>query len=111
MMYSFYTALSALTTNHLRDFSSIPDVTFRAFTCANILILPRWVYYLFGSLAPRPGAELVERCCLTTIMEAPPPFFGYQIFAALDPLSSACNSEDAMTLPLHYRLVSSGDLF
>ncbi|KAH7917719.1 hypothetical protein BV22DRAFT_930964, partial [Leucogyrophana mollusca] len=44
-------------------------------------------------------------------MEAPPPFFGYQIFAALDPLSSACNSEDAMTLPLHYRLVSSGDLF
>ncbi|KAH7929402.1 hypothetical protein BV22DRAFT_135418, partial [Leucogyrophana mollusca] len=44
-------------------------------------------------------------------MKAPPSFFGYQIFAALDPLSSACNSEDMMTLPLHYRLVSSGDPF
>ncbi|KAG2757688.1 hypothetical protein P692DRAFT_20203533 [Suillus brevipes Sb2] len=42
-------------------------------------------------------------------MRAPPSFFGYQIFAALVPLSSACNLEDMMTLPLHYRLVSSGD--
>ncbi|KAG1882917.1 hypothetical protein F4604DRAFT_312769 [Suillus subluteus] len=44
-------------------------------------------------------------------MRAPPSFFGYQIFAALVPLSSACNSEDMMTLLLHYWLVSSGDLF
>ncbi|KIK38154.1 hypothetical protein CY34DRAFT_809638 [Suillus luteus UH-Slu-Lm8-n1] len=43
-------------------------------------------------------------------MRAPPSFFGYQIFAALVPPSSACNLEDMMTLPLHYRLVSSGDL-
>ncbi|KAG1728302.1 hypothetical protein EDD22DRAFT_415213 [Suillus occidentalis] len=42
-------------------------------------------------------------------MRAPPSFFGYQIFAALVPPSSACNLEDMMTLPLHYRLVSSGD--
>ncbi|KAH7927595.1 hypothetical protein BV22DRAFT_1060744 [Leucogyrophana mollusca] len=42
-------------------------------------------------------------------MEAPPLFFGYKIFAALDLLSSACNSEGAMTLLLHYRLMSSGD--
>ncbi|KAH7926699.1 hypothetical protein BV22DRAFT_332925, partial [Leucogyrophana mollusca] len=100
------------------------------------LILPHQACYLFGNLAPRPGGELsisaptasallVISChvfspplgpskyslfySLTTIMEAPPPFFGYQIFAALDPLSSACNSKGAMTLPLHYRLVSSGD--
>ncbi|KAG1730118.1 uncharacterized protein EDB91DRAFT_1338900 [Suillus paluster] len=44
-------------------------------------------------------------------MRAPPSFFGYQIFAALGSLSSACNSEDMMTLLLHYWLVSSGDLF
>ncbi|KAG1864221.1 hypothetical protein DFJ58DRAFT_656110 [Suillus subalutaceus] len=44
-------------------------------------------------------------------MRAPPSFFGYQIFAALVPLSSACNSEDMMTLLLHYWLVSSGDSF
>ncbi|KAG2032727.1 hypothetical protein BDR03DRAFT_741181 [Suillus americanus] len=42
-------------------------------------------------------------------MRAPPSFFGYQIFAALVPLSSACNSEDMMTLLLHYWLASSGD--
>ncbi|KAG1775670.1 hypothetical protein EV702DRAFT_1115947 [Suillus placidus] len=42
-------------------------------------------------------------------MRAPPSFFGYQIFAALVLTSSACNSRDMMTLPLHYRLVSSGD--
>ncbi|KAG2750032.1 hypothetical protein P692DRAFT_20730496 [Suillus brevipes Sb2] len=41
-------------------------------------------------------------------MRAPPSFFGYQIFAALVLLSSACNSRGVMTLPLHYRLVSSG---
>ena len=43
-------------------------------------------------------------------MRAPPSFFGYQIFAALVPVSSACTSGDVMTLPLQYRLVSSGDL-
>ncbi|KAG1733705.1 hypothetical protein EDB19DRAFT_1207816 [Suillus lakei] len=42
-------------------------------------------------------------------MRAPPSFFGYQIFAALVPSSSACNSRGVMTLPLHYRPVSSGD--
>ncbi|KAG2363597.1 hypothetical protein BDR07DRAFT_1403669 [Suillus spraguei] len=42
-------------------------------------------------------------------MRAPPSFFGYQIFAALVFSSSACNSRGVMTLPLHYRLVSSGD--
>ncbi|KAG2111556.1 uncharacterized protein F5147DRAFT_685767 [Suillus discolor] len=41
-------------------------------------------------------------------MRAPPSFFGYQIFAALVLTSSACNSRDMMTLPLHYQLVSSG---
>ncbi|KAG1757592.1 hypothetical protein EDB19DRAFT_1658068 [Suillus lakei] len=44
-------------------------------------------------------------------MRAPPSFFGYQIFAALVPLSSACNSKDMMTFPLHCRVVSSGDFF
>ncbi|KAG1833772.1 hypothetical protein EV424DRAFT_1364033 [Suillus variegatus] len=44
-------------------------------------------------------------------MRAPPSFFGYQIFAALVPSSSACNSRDMMTLPLHYRPVSSGVSF
>ncbi|KAG2075921.1 hypothetical protein BDR04DRAFT_1004780 [Suillus decipiens] len=44
-------------------------------------------------------------------MRAPPSFFGYQIFAALVPSSSACNSRDMMTLLLHYWLVSSGDSF
>jgi len=44
-------------------------------------------------------------------MEALPPFFGYQIFAALVLASSACNSEDVMTLLLQYWLVLSGDLF
>ncbi|KAG2154830.1 hypothetical protein DEU56DRAFT_770664 [Suillus clintonianus] len=44
-------------------------------------------------------------------MRAPPSFFGYQIFAALVLTSSACNSRDMMTLPLHYWLASSGDLF
>ncbi|KAG2131646.1 hypothetical protein DEU56DRAFT_453326 [Suillus clintonianus] len=44
-------------------------------------------------------------------MRAPPSFFGYQIFAALVSPSSACNLEDMMTLPLHYRLASSGDFF
>ncbi|KZP20602.1 hypothetical protein FIBSPDRAFT_742134, partial [Athelia psychrophila] len=34
---------------------------------------------------------------------------GYLIFAALVLLCSACNTEDVMTLVLHYRLVSSGD--
>ena len=48
---------------------------------------------------------------LTTIMEALPPFFGYQIFAALVPMSSACNSGDVMTLLLQYWLVLSGDPF
>ncbi|KAG0705330.1 hypothetical protein DFH29DRAFT_907386 [Suillus ampliporus] len=43
-------------------------------------------------------------------MRAPPSFFGYQIFAALVLSSSACNSEDVMTLLLHYWLASSGDL-
>ncbi|KAG2348453.1 hypothetical protein BDR05DRAFT_874297 [Suillus weaverae] len=42
-------------------------------------------------------------------MRAPPSFFGYQIFAALVSSSSACNSENMMTLLLHYWLVSSGD--
>ncbi|KAJ8585509.1 hypothetical protein M405DRAFT_407703 [Rhizopogon salebrosus TDB-379] len=42
-------------------------------------------------------------------MRAPPSFFGYQIFAALDSLSSACNLVDMMTLLLHFWLVSSGD--
>ncbi|KIK40914.1 hypothetical protein CY34DRAFT_86451 [Suillus luteus UH-Slu-Lm8-n1] len=41
-------------------------------------------------------------------MRAPPSFFGYQIFAALVLLSSACNSRDLMTLLLHYWLASSG---
>ncbi|KAG2061824.1 hypothetical protein BDR06DRAFT_6969 [Suillus hirtellus] len=44
-------------------------------------------------------------------MRAPPSFFGYQIFAALVPSSSACNSRDMMTLLLHYWLVSSGVSF
>ena len=44
-------------------------------------------------------------------MEALPPFFGYQIFAALVPMSSACNSGDVMTLLLQYWLVLSGDPF
>ena len=44
-------------------------------------------------------------------MEALPPFFGYQIFAALVLMSSACNSGDMMTLLLQYWLVLSGDLF
>ncbi|KAH7923710.1 hypothetical protein BV22DRAFT_568018, partial [Leucogyrophana mollusca] len=43
-------------------------------------------------------------------MEASPPVFGYHIFATLDLSSSACNSGGAITLPLHDRLVSSGDL-
>ena len=47
---------------------------------------------------------------LTTIMRAPPSLFGYLIFAAPVPPSSACNSAGAMTLLLHYRLVLSGDL-
>ncbi|KAG2143305.1 hypothetical protein BD769DRAFT_1348216 [Suillus cothurnatus] len=42
-------------------------------------------------------------------MRALPSFFGYQIFAALVSSSSACNSEDVMTLLLHYWLVSLGD--
>ena len=42
-------------------------------------------------------------------MEALPPFFGYQIFAALILVSSACNSGDVMTLLLQYWLVLSGD--
>ncbi|KAG1898739.1 uncharacterized protein F5891DRAFT_1147967 [Suillus fuscotomentosus] len=41
-------------------------------------------------------------------MRAPPSFFGYQIFAALVSSSSACNSEDMMTLLLHYWPASSG---
>ena len=48
---------------------------------------------------------------LTSIMEALPPLFGYQIFAALVLMSSACNSEDMMTLLLQYWLVLSGDPF
>ena len=44
-------------------------------------------------------------------MEALPPFFGYQIFAALVLMSSACNSGDVMTLLLQYWLVLSGDPF
>ncbi|KAG2364925.1 hypothetical protein BDR07DRAFT_1400235 [Suillus spraguei] len=44
-------------------------------------------------------------------MRAPPSFFGYQIFAALVPSSSACNLRDMMTLLLHYWLASSGDSF
>ena len=43
-------------------------------------------------------------------MEAPPSFFGYQIFATLVPVSSACNSRIVMTLLLQYWLVLSGDL-
>ena len=35
-------------------------------------------------------------------MRAPPSFFGYLIFVALVLASSACNSGDVMTLPLHY---------
>ena len=48
---------------------------------------------------------------LTSIMEALPPLFGYQIFAALVPMSSACNSGGMMTLLLQYWLVLSGDSF
>ena len=48
---------------------------------------------------------------LTSIMEALPPFFGYQIFATLVLMSSACNSGDVMTLLLQYWLVLSGDPF
>ncbi|KAG1846355.1 hypothetical protein C8R48DRAFT_733216 [Suillus tomentosus] len=44
-------------------------------------------------------------------MRAPPSFFGYQIFAALVSSSSACNSEDMMTLLLHYWPASSGVSF
>ena len=44
-------------------------------------------------------------------MEALPPLFGYQIFAALVPMSSACNSGGMMTLLLQYWLVLSGDSF
>jgi len=42
-------------------------------------------------------------------MRAQPSFIGYQIFVALVSPSSACNSEDTMTLLLHYQLLLSGD--
>ncbi|EGO24708.1 hypothetical protein SERLADRAFT_468383 [Serpula lacrymans var. lacrymans S7.9] len=45
-------------------------------------------------------------------MEAPPPFFGYLIFAALVLLCSACNTRGVMTLLLHLpACVVGGSLF
>ncbi|TFL02449.1 hypothetical protein BDV98DRAFT_427981 [Pterulicium gracile] len=42
-------------------------------------------------------------------MEAPPPFFGYLIFATLVSRALLATRGDGMTLLLHLRLVSCGD--
>ena len=47
---------------------------------------------------------------LTTIMEAPPPFLVI-LFLPPQLLGLCLHPSDAMTLPLHYWLVSSGDPF